>query len=48
MLRAFGGDKMQVSHLPITKGWNYIVRLCRPGKAILDGDWEFPQAQPVA
>ena len=33
--------------LPITKGWNYIVRLYRPRQAILDGKWKFPEAQPV-
>jgi hypothetical protein len=33
--------------LPITPGWNYIVRLYRPRKEILDGTWTFPEAQPV-
>jgi hypothetical protein len=28
--------------IPITKGWNYIVRLYRPRKEILDGAWTFP------
>jgi hypothetical protein len=31
--------------LPITPGWNYIVRLYRPRKEILDGSWAFPEAQ---
>jgi hypothetical protein len=26
-------------------GWNYIVRLYRPGPAILDGSWTFPSAE---
>jgi hypothetical protein len=30
------------NHLPITPGWNYIVRLYRPRKEILDGTWKFP------
>jgi hypothetical protein len=28
-------------------GWNYIVRLYRPHKEILDGKWKFPAPQPV-
>jgi hypothetical protein len=32
--------------LPITPGWNYIVRLYRPRAEILNGTWTFPQAQP--
>jgi hypothetical protein len=28
--------------LPITDGWNYIVRLYRPRAEILDGSWNFP------
>ncbi|NEU09634.1 DUF1254 domain-containing protein [Flavihumibacter sp. R14] len=45
----FGGcDDDSVNCLPITKDWNYTVRLYRPGKEILDGSWEFPEAQPVS
>jgi hypothetical protein len=33
--------------LPITPGWNYIVRLYRPRKEVLDGSWTFPEGQPV-
>ena len=33
--------------LPIVKGWNYIVRLYRPRKEILDGTWKFPEAELV-
>jgi hypothetical protein len=33
--------------LPIVPGWNYIVRLYRPRREILDGTWKFPEAQPV-
>ena len=42
----FGGcDGKTANCLPITSGWNYIVRLYRPRKAILDGSWKFPEAQ---
>ena len=29
--------------IPITEGWNYLVRLYRPRPEILDGSWDFPQ-----
>ena len=42
----FGGDPESVNHLPITEGWNYIVRLYQPRKVILDGKWSFPKVEP--
>ena len=38
----FGGDSGQNNFLPIAPGWNYIVRMYRPRKEILDGTWKFP------
>jgi hypothetical protein len=39
----FGGcDDDRPNCLPITDGWNYIVRLYRPRPEILDGSWTFP------
>ena len=45
----FGGDESggAANVLPITEGWNYLVRLYRPRPEILDGSWTFPDAQPV-
>lgn len=44
----FGGcDGTVPNCLPITNGWNYIVRLYRPRAEILNGTWKFPEAQPV-
>jgi hypothetical protein len=44
----FGGcDGNTPNCLPITPGWNYIVRLYRPRKEVLDGSWKFPEASPV-
>ena len=44
----FGGcDGKTPNCLPIMPGWNYMVRLYRPRKEILDGTWKFPEAQPV-
>lgn len=42
----FGGEQGP-NLLPITEGWNYIVRLYRPRPEVLDGSWTFPVAQPV-
>lgn len=43
----FGGDPTAPNYLPITKGWNYVVRLYQPKKELLDGKWKFPDAKPV-
>jgi hypothetical protein len=45
----FGGqsDGGAPNWIPISHGWNYVVRMYRPRKAILDGTWKFPDAQPV-
>jgi hypothetical protein len=43
----FGGyDGKTPNCLPIPPGWNYMVRLYRPRKEVLDGTWKFPDAQP--
>lgn len=39
----FGGDPAAGNHLRIMDGWSYIVRLYRPGPAILDRTWVFPR-----
>ncbi len=39
----FGGSGARAIVLPITEGWNYIVRLYRPRPEILDGSWTFPE-----
>jgi hypothetical protein len=44
----FGGCDGRTSNcLPVHSGWNYMVRLYRPQKEILDGTWKFPEAQPL-
>jgi hypothetical protein len=45
----FGGCDGKIANcLPITKGWNYTVRLYRPRPEILDGSWKFPEPTPVS
>jgi hypothetical protein len=42
----FGGCDGKIDNcLPIMKDWNYMVRLYRPRKEILDGTWKFPEAR---
>ena len=44
----FGGCDGSIANcLPITPGWNYLVRLYRPRLEILNGTWKFPEPQPV-
>jgi hypothetical protein len=43
----FGGGPDAINNLPITPGWNYIVRMYQPKREIIDGSWRFPKAQPA-
>jgi hypothetical protein len=43
-LGACGDDRLNC--LPLTEGWNYIVRLYQPHPEILDGTWTFPTVEP--
>lgn len=43
----FGGDPKSANYLHIRDGWNYLVRLYQPRKEILEGEWTFPDVQPV-
>ena len=39
----FGGDEESgPNFLPITEGWNFVVRLYQPRPAATDGSWAFP------
>ena len=45
----FGGCNGTIPNcLPTIEGWNYSVRLYRPRKEILNGQWKFPEAQPLS
>ena len=45
----FGGCSAQsVNCLVTPAGWNYVVRLYRPRRPILDDTWKFPLATPVS
>lgn len=42
-----GCEDGRINCLPLTEGWNYTVRLYRPGPEILDGSWTFPEVRPA-
>ena len=45
----FGGCEGSVPNcLPITPGWNYLVRLYRPRPPVLNGSWTFPEPRPAS
>jgi hypothetical protein len=39
------GDKP--NRLDVTPGWNFLLRVYRPGPSVLDGSYMLPAAQPV-
>jgi len=43
----FGGNPKSVNYLPLTKGWNYTVRLYKPHQEVINGTWKFPKLQKV-
>jgi len=43
----FGGDPKNINFLPISEGWNYVVRLYQPRKDVYDGTWTFPAVEPA-
>ena len=43
----FGGDPKSENYLPITEGWNYVVRMYQPRRELLSGAWTFPSIEPV-
>jgi len=46
-INAGGCEDGRVNCLPITEGWNYIVRLYKPGPEILSGEYQFPTFEVV-
>lgn len=43
----FGGGPNAINNLPVTPGWNYIVRMYQPKKEIINGTWSFPKPQSL-
>ena len=44
----FGGcDDGRVNCIPITKGWNYAVRMYQPRSEIINRSWTFPTIDAV-
>jgi hypothetical protein len=43
----FGGDPAAPNFLPVTPGWNLLLRLYEPRPAVLDGSWTYPEPTPA-
>ena len=44
----FGGCTAKSQNCLVTpRQWNYVVRMYRPRKPVLDGTWQFPEPKPV-
>ncbi|MCO8256804.1 DUF1214 domain-containing protein [Haladaptatus sp. AB618] len=43
----FGGDPDQPNFIYTPDGWHYIVRLYQPRTPIINGSYQFPEAEPV-
>jgi len=37
-------DASRINCIPLTDGWNYVVRMYRPDPSVIDGKWTFPAA----
>ena len=43
----FGGNPESVNYIPLSEGWNYVVRLYRPRAELLNGTWKFPELEEI-
>jgi hypothetical protein len=41
-------DASTRNRLPISDGWNYLIRLYRPHPEIINGTWTFPSIEPTS
>jgi hypothetical protein len=35
------------NRLDVTEGWNFLMRIYRPGPGVLDGTYKLPEVTPV-
>jgi hypothetical protein len=35
------------NRLDVTEGWNFLMRIYRPGASVLDGSYKLPKAEPI-
>jgi hypothetical protein len=35
------------NRLDVTEGWNFLMRVYRPGESVLDGSYKLPNAEPI-
>jgi len=44
----FGGDPSSLNYIPLTEGWNYVVRMYQPRAELLNGTWTFPDVKELS
>jgi hypothetical protein len=48
---AYYGTKQACGDVPnrldVTEGWNFLMRVYRPGASVLDGSYKLPKAEPI-
>jgi hypothetical protein len=35
------------NRLDVTEGWNFLMRIYRPGRSVLEGAYKLPEVRPV-
>jgi hypothetical protein len=35
------------NRVDVTEGWNFLMRIYRPGRTVLDGTYRLPEVEPV-
>lgn len=43
----FSNDNSRINNIHISDEWNYCVRMYEPQQPIIDGEWDFPKAEPL-
>jgi len=46
----FGSEEVcgnQKNRVDVSKGWNFIMRIYKPGEAVLDGSYALPDPKPI-
>ena len=46
----FGSEEScgnQKNRVDVSKGWNFIMRIYKPGEAVLDGSYVLPDPKPI-
>jgi hypothetical protein len=36
-----------LNRVDVTEGWNFLMRIYRPGKSVAEGDYKLPDVKPA-